>query len=87
MVRGVTAIAQGDQVGRLIDPAGGTGNQMMDVGLASRACGTARPANVRVAKENDGANRPPLLGLRLSRRKGHSIQSVNARLPERITVE
>jgi len=34
MVRSVTAIAQCDQVGRVIDPTGGTGNQMMNVGFA-----------------------------------------------------
>ena len=74
MVRSVTAIAQCDQVGRVIDPTGGTGNQMMNVGFALGACFAARSANVRVASENDGANGAPLLKLRLGRRKRHSDQ-------------
>jgi hypothetical protein len=87
MVRGVTAVAQGDQVGRVIHSTAGTGNQMMDVGLAVRAWITARPADVRIANENDAADLAPLLGLRLSRREGHSVQLGNSRLPEWITVE
>src|SRR5260221_12999233 len=74
MVRSVTAIAQCDQVGRVIDPTGGTGNQMMNVGFALGACFAARSANVRVASENDGANGAPLLKLRSGRRKRHSVQ-------------
>ncbi len=74
MVRSVTAIAQCDQVGRVIDPTGGTGNQMMNVGFALGACFAAGSANVRVASENDGANGAPLLKLRLGRRKRHSVQ-------------
>jgi len=74
MVRSVTAIAQCDQVRRVIDPTGGTGNQMMNVGFALGACFAARSANVRVASENDGANGAPLLKLRLGRRKRHSVQ-------------
>ena len=55
MMHSVTAIAQCDQVGRVIVPTGGTGNQMMSVGFALGACFAARSANVRVASENDGA--------------------------------
>ena len=65
MVGGVTAIAQCDQVGRVIDPTGGTGNQMMNVSFALGACFAASSANVRVACENDGANGAPVLKLRL----------------------
>jgi len=67
MVRGVTAIAQCDQVRRVIDPTGATGNQMMNVGFALGASFAASFANVRVASENDGANGAPLLELRLGR--------------------
>ena len=73
MVRSVTAIAQCDQVGGVIDPTGGTGNQMMNVGFALGACFAARSANVGVASENDGANGAPLLK-RLGRRKRHNVQ-------------
>ena len=65
MVRSVTAIAQSDQVGGVIDPTGGTGNQMMNVGFALGAGFAACSANVLVACENDGANGAPLLKLRL----------------------
>jgi len=65
MVRSVTAIAQCDQVGRVIDPTRGTGNQMMNVSFALGAFVAARSANVRVASENDGANDAPVLKLRL----------------------
>ena len=84
MVRGVTAIAQCDQVGRVIDPTGGTGNQMMNVGFALGACFAASSASVRVASENDGANGAPLLKLCLGRWKRHSIQLGNPRLLELI---
>ena len=77
MVRSVTAIAQCDQVGGVIDPTGGTGNQMMNVGFALGACFAASSANVRVASENDSANGAPLLKLRLGRRKRHSVQLGN----------
>lgn len=67
MVRGVTAVAECDQVGRVIDPTGGTRNQMMNVGFALGARFAARFAHVRVASENDGANSAPLLELLLGR--------------------
>ena len=73
MVRGVTAIAQCDQVGGVIDPTGGTGNQMMNVGFALGACFAASSANVRIASENDSANGAPLFKLRLGRWKRHSV--------------
>jgi hypothetical protein len=61
MMRRMTAIAQCDQVGGVIDPTGGMGNQMMNIGFALGACFAASSANVRIASENDGANTAPLL--------------------------
>jgi hypothetical protein len=71
MVRGVTAIAQCDQIGRVIDPAGGTRNQMVDVGFSLRAWLSASSAGVQVASENDGANGAPVLKLCLRKWIGH----------------
>ncbi len=71
MVSGVAAIAQSDQVSRVIDATRGTGDQMMDVRLSLGTRVTASPANARIARENDVSNRAPLKGLRLSRWKGY----------------
>jgi len=73
MVSGVAAIAQSDQVSRVIDATRGTGDQMMDVRLTLGTRVTASPANARVAGENDLTNRAPLKGLRLSSRKRHKF--------------
>jgi hypothetical protein len=68
MVRGVTAIAQGDQVGGVVGSAGSARNQVMDVGFALGALLPTRSACMRVASEDDGANRgaiaPGLFGQR-----------------------
>jgi hypothetical protein len=69
MVSGVAAIAQRDQVSRVIDATRGTGDQMMDVGFSLGTRVTATPANAPIARENDVSNRAPLKGLRLRRRK------------------
>ena len=67
MVRSVTAIAQRDQISGIIEPASGTGNQMMNVGFAPGAWLTAISTSVRVASEDDGANGSPLLELCVGR--------------------
>src|SRR5205807_5188532 len=64
MVSGVAAIAQSDQVSRVIDATRGTGDQMMDVRLSLGTRVTASLANARIARENDVSNRAPLKGLR-----------------------
>ena len=74
MVRGVTAIAQRDQIGGVIGPTSSTGNQMVDVCFALGACFATSSANVGIASENDGANGAPLLELCLGRQKRHSVQ-------------
>ena len=84
MVRGMTAVAQRDQVGRVVSPAVGTGNQMMNVSFALRAWLTAISAGVRVSRENDSANGAPLLELPLGRRRRHSVQLGNSDLPKRV---
>ena len=71
MVSGVAAIAQSDQVSRVIDAPRGTGDQMMDVRLSLGTRVTSSPANARIPRENDVSNRTPLKCLRLSRRKRH----------------
>jgi hypothetical protein len=67
MVRGVTAVAQGDQVRGVIDSTGSTGNQVVDVGFAPLAFLSASPAHVCVAREYYGANGTPSLKLCLGR--------------------
>jgi hypothetical protein len=71
MMSGMATIAQSDQVGGVIDPTGGTRNQMMDVRLSLRTRRTATPASVRITRENDVSNRAPLKELRLVRRSRH----------------
>ena len=77
MVRGVTAVAQRDQVSRIIDPTAGTGNQVVNVGFAPGAFFTTSSTNVRIASENDGANGSPLVGLCLRWRKRHGAKHEN----------
>ena len=69
MMRGVTPVAECDQVARIIDASRGAGNQMMNVGFAARAFLAALSASVRVTRENDGASGAPLLRLYLGRRQ------------------
>lgn len=85
VVRGVTAIAQGDQIGRVIDAAGGAGHQMVNVGFAVRAWFAASSASMRIASENDSAHGAPVLKLSLGRRKRHSVQLGKPRLLGRLT--
>jgi len=66
MVRGVATIAQGYQVGSVIDATGGTGYQMMDISLARGARVAASPAGARVSCENYGSDRVPITGLHLN---------------------
>ena len=80
MVRGVTAIAQGDQVGWIIASPSGLRDQMMNVGFATGARFAARCATVRVASEHYGANGTPLLELCFGRRGGVRAQ-MDQRLP------
>jgi len=56
MVRGVATIAQGYQVGSVIDATGGTGYQMMDISLARGARVATSPAGARVSCENYGSD-------------------------------
>src|SRR5688500_9712094 len=72
MVRGVTAIAQRNQVGRFVYSAGGTRDQVVIVSFAPGAFFAASSARVRVSSENDGANGAPLLKRRLGRRMPRS---------------
>ena len=83
MVRGVTAIAQGDQVGWIIASPSGLGDQMMNVGFATGARFAARCATVRVASEHDGANGAPLLEFCFGRLGSLDVQWGNQRLLER----
>ena len=74
MVRGMAAIAERDQVCRIVGPTGGTRNQMMNVGFTLCTWFTTSPASVGVASENDGANGAPSLEVCLVRRKRHGLQ-------------
>jgi hypothetical protein len=73
MVSGMAAITQCDQVGRVIDPTGGTGNQVVNISFPLGAFLAASPASIRVASKNDGANGAPVLKLCFRRREGHSV--------------
>lgn len=67
MVRGMAAIAERDEIGWFIDPTGSTGDQMMDVGLASGTGVTASLANMGVSCKYNGSDLAPSLVLRLGR--------------------
>jgi len=72
MVRGVATIAQGYQVGSVIDATGGTGYQMMDISLARGARVATSPAGARVSCENYGSDRVPITGLHLNAWNGQN---------------
>ena len=72
MVRGVATIAQGYQVGSVIDATGGTGYQMMDISLARGARVATSPAGARVSCENYASDRVPITGLHLSAWNGQN---------------
>jgi hypothetical protein len=59
MVRRVATVAKGDQIRRFIGSTGRPRNQVMNVGLASAALITARPAGVPVASKYDVADIEP----------------------------
>ena len=61
MVRGVAAVAQRDQVPRIIGATRGSWNQVMDVSFAQFTCLTARPTNMAVASKNDFPDITPAL--------------------------
>jgi hypothetical protein len=63
MVRSVATIAERDQVRRFIDSTSGTGNQVVNVGLASGTRLTARPANIAVAGKHNLSDFAPSLVL------------------------
>lgn len=63
VVRGMTAIAERNQVRRLIRSTGGPRNEVMDVGFAPRAGLAARPAGMVVSGKHHSADGVPLLVL------------------------
>ena len=73
MVRGVATVAQGYQVGSVIDATGGTGYQMMDISFALAARVATSPAGARVSCENYGSDRVPITGLHLNAWNGQNI--------------
>jgi hypothetical protein len=64
MPRGMTAVAQCDQIRRFIRASSGTRNQMMNVRFPCEAELTAFLTTPVVAREHDGPHRTPMLANR-----------------------
>jgi hypothetical protein len=59
--RGVAAVAESDEVAGVVEAAGGSGDQVVDIELAAYRLGTAGDAGVPVAREDDLADLRPSL--------------------------